>query len=73
MRLLELKEQLEVIRQRKDVIPEVPDPNIIDDFKELKEVKLRDAKKRQLHKRIEEKKKELTKLKTQLTRYEKEF
>ena len=69
MRLLELKEQLEVIRQRKDVIPDVPDPDIVDDFNELKEAKLKEVRKDRLQKRVDEKKKELTKLKTQLARY----
>ena len=69
MRLLELKEQLEVIRQRKEVIPDVPDPDIVDDFNELKEAKLKEVRKDRLQKRVDEKKKELTKLKTQLARY----
>ena len=51
--MMELKEQLFAIRERKAVIPKVPDPEIVDYFTGLKVKKQSEYLKQQILKRIE--------------------
>lgn len=61
--MLDLKEQLLAIRERKAVIPKVPDPEIVGYFTDLKIIKQTEHRKRKLIEKIAEKKKELEKIK----------
>lgn len=61
--MLEHKQQLLAIRERKAVIPKVPDPEIVDYFADLKLIKQTEHRKRKLVEKINEKKKELQKFK----------
>ena len=51
------------IRERKAVIPKVPDPEIVEHFTQLKIIKQTEQRKQKLIAKINEKKKELEKFK----------
>ena len=52
-KLIELKEQLQLLRERKDVIPRVPDPEVVKHFNLLKETKKKIAIKEKVKEKIE--------------------
>ena len=63
IKLIELKQQLLIIRQRKKMIPRVADPEVVSQFQVMKETKHKRMVRQRVKQRVDAKKKQLTKLK----------